>query len=93
MGGTLALVGHRFELPIAPEVLNAQAVIADLDINNPPLPPLCSSSPKSIDCRGVNALSAAEKHEASSGVVHFNSPRLSCSLRRRRPSPHDKNVQ
>ena len=89
----MALVGHKFELPCASQVLNALAVIADLDINNPPLPPLCSSSPKSIDDIGPNALSAAEKHEASSGVVLFKSPRLSCSLRRRRPSPHDKNVR
>jgi len=73
-------VGHKFELPFAPKVLNAIAVIADLDIHDPPPLPVCSSSPKSIDVRGANALGAADKDEASSGVVHFNSLCLSCSL-------------
>ena len=65
----------------------------DLDIHNPPPLPLGSSSPKSIDLRGESTLGSAEKHEASAAVLRFNSARLSCSLRKRRPSPHHKNVR
>jgi len=82
-----------FELPFVPQVLNAKAGIVDLDIHNPPPLPLRSSSPKSIDVSGVNAVGAAEKHKASAAVLRFNSARLSCSLRKRRPSPHHKNVR
>jgi hypothetical protein len=83
--GDILVVKHT---PVAPKVLNAHTVSADLDINNPRPLPLCSSSPKSIDERGLTALGAAEKDEASSAVFRFNS-----SLRRRRPSEHHKNVR